>query len=673
MMNDECGVMNENSDRCFIHHSSLIITYNVRCRRKVMLKRLGLVVIVFCSLVSPAGVRAQQPPQGKQVKASAKKPTAEVDPMVEIRRTTAISLINTLADDARMFRDPALRARVQARAADALWETERERARTLFRRAWDEAESADAESDRRVAEERARQEREHGYSSIRLPPSLRTEVLRLAAKRDHTLGEEFLTKMDEARKRELESAATSNETATDASQPKSTRRPDLTEAPSAVAKRLRLAGQLLEDGDTERAIQFADPALGSVNSASLEFLARLRVKNAKAADERYAVLVAGTATDPTADANTVSLLSSYIFTPSLYVTFSASAGSSSNSWGQFAAPTDIAPQLRAAFFRMAASILLRPTPTPDEDQTSSGRPGWYMVIARLLPLFDRFSPQYTAALRAKLASLASDTPERLRQPGNNALTAGLVPEDPNRDRVAETLRRLDEAKTDDDRDAVYVDAAFDAIRQKDPRVEEFISKIEDTDLRKQVRAYMDYEAVHAAVSSKDSASVLRIARAGNLNSIQRTWALTEAARLLSKTEPGRAVEVLEEALIEAKERMDAASKERASALVAITTQLIELDRPRAWELMLEVVKASNAAKEFTGEDGSVGARLQMKHGTWSTSSSAQTFDLSGLFAALAREDLQRAVDIARNFDGESPRAFATLAIARAVLEKDVKK
>src|SRR5918912_1368548 len=133
-----------------------------------MLKRILLFVAAVCLAAQPAGVRAQQP-QAKQSKTSAKKPTAaEVDPMAEIRRTTAISLVNTLADDARMFRDPMLRSRVQARAADALWDTDKERARALFRRAWDEAEAADDEADRRVEEERQRQMRERGSFAMHL-------------------------------------------------------------------------------------------------------------------------------------------------------------------------------------------------------------------------------------------------------------------------------------------------------------------------------------------------------------------------------------------------------------------------------------------------------------------------------------------------------------------------
>ena len=639
-----------------------------------MSKRVSLMALALCASLSPARAAAQDAPAARPkgaAKTSAKKAAEPVDPLAEMKRTTAVSLVSALADDARTFRDPALRARVQARAADALWDTEREKAVALFRRAWDEAEAADAESDRRVAEERTRQQRERGSFSIQLGPSLRAEVLRLAAKRDRALGEEFLTKLEEARKREAESAATSNERPTATT-------PDPMETQAAIAKRLRLAIQLLQDGDVERAIQFADPALGPVTTVGLEFLTRLRARNAQAADERYSAMLARAAANPASDANTASLLASYLFTPTLYTTFSANAGSNANSWGNgpnqsWAPPADAPAQLRAAYFRVAASILLRPTPTPDQDHTSAGRAGWYMVITRLLPLFDQYAPDRSAALRAKQASLAPDAPDAIRGQNNNALTRGLAPEDPNRDRVGETLSRLDGAKTAEQRDAVYVDAVLDAVRQKDPRLEELLSKIEDADVRQRLRAYIDMEAARDAVNEKNVTEALRLARGNTLTSIQRAWVLTEVARLISKKEPGRAVELLDEALTEAKERIDAGSKERASALVAIATQLYDLDRPRTWEVMLEVVKAANSAKEYTGEDGRIGTRFQTKNMSMASSSSAQSFDLNDIFAKLAREELQRAADLARSFEGEAPRAFATLAVARSVLDAKAEK
>jgi hypothetical protein len=85
--------------------------------------------------------------------------------------------------------------------------------------------------------------------------------------------------------------------------------------------------------------------------------------------------------------------------------------------------------------------------------------------------------------------------------------------------------------------------------------------------------------------------------------------------------------------------------------------------------MLDVIKASNSASSYTGEDGRLTRRLQAKNMTIMSTSSAESFDLAGVFAALSREDMSRAVELARGFEGEAPRAVATLAIARTVLEK----
>jgi hypothetical protein len=44
------------------------------------------------------------------------------------------------------------------------------------------------------------------------------------------------------------------------------------------------------------------------------------------------------------------------------------------------------------------------------------------------------------------------------------------------------------------------------------------------------------------------------------------------------------------------------------------------------------------------------------------------FDVEGLFGKLATMDYERAVQLARGFEKEGPRAVATIAIARSVLE-----
>jgi ribosomal protein S9 len=106
------------------------------------------------------------------------------------------------------------------------------------------------------------------------------------------------------------------------------------------------------------------------------------------------------------------------------------------------------------------------------------------------------------------------------------------------------------------------------------------------------------------------------------------------------------------------------------ALVAVATQLAAHDRARAWELMGEVVKSANALPDFSGEDGEITIRVQFKGGGAMTQNiNVDSFDLAGVFAALAREDFERAAALARTLKSEGPRSAAMLAIARAVLIK----
>jgi hypothetical protein len=568
--------------------------------------------------------------------------------MVEVRRASAVSLVTSLAEEARTYHDAALGARVQARAADALWDSEPERARALFRRAWESAEAAD---------------REKGAEAF----GVRREVVGLAAKRERALGEEFLSKMEESRKAE-DAESPSATPAPTAQTPAQRFDPD--DPPAATAQRLSLAQQLLEDGDAERAFQFAAPALYPVNTFGMVFLNTLREKNTRAADESFLTLVTSAAADPASDANSVSLLGSYVFTPFLYVTVRPDGASHTRRRREDnSPPADLPPALRSTFLDASAHILLRPLPPPDQDRSSSGRTGAYVVTTRLLPLFDRYAPDKAAALRARQSLLAQDTPEQNRRPDDPILTRGIAPEDPNRDRVQDALNRLDRAKSSGERDVVYFQAAMAALEHDPDRARELAEKIEDADTRAQFIAFMSFARVQDAVRAKKADEALRLAHGDQLTPVQRVWGLTEVARLLAKSEPGRAAEALDDAAAEAR-RMDDSSPERVRALVAVATQMTTLDRTRVWELMNEVVKSVNALPDFSGEGGGLTMRVKFKDGGAMTQNvNVESFDLTGLFDSLAREDFDRASALARTLKAESPRSVASLAVARSVLVK----
>src|SRR5687768_8634802 len=116
--------------------------------------RARILTIVFCVLALCVGAIAQAP--------ATKTRKPKVDPLVEARRTMAVSLVTSLAEESRSFRDLVLRARVQSRSADVLWDTDPEGARALFRRAWESAESADEEITRLTEEQRRSQANSRG-------------------------------------------------------------------------------------------------------------------------------------------------------------------------------------------------------------------------------------------------------------------------------------------------------------------------------------------------------------------------------------------------------------------------------------------------------------------------------------------------------------------------------
>ncbi|MGH9929373.1 MAG: hypothetical protein ACREA9_09100, partial [Pyrinomonadaceae bacterium] len=521
-------------------------------RRDLFFRLLFLLAIPFLLLRAPAipaQDTAQKTVSPAQVAAPAAKPvaksketTAATKARIEQQKALGLSLLVSLANDARNFSDQPLRARTLSRIADALWEADPEQGRALFRKAWNAAEVGDQDAARRMDEDRQRQQREkpNGPFALEGGPDLRAEVLRLAAKRDRALGEELLDKLKDARARE----------AADASSPAP---PSLFETPAAVKQRLQLANQLL-DTDVERALQFADPALGTITMEGLDFLSHLRDKNPAAADQRYARLLAIADADLKSDANTISLLSSYLFTPHLFVTFGPEGGQSSSRTQQPTPPPDVTPELRTAFFRTAAGVLLRPSPSKERDQSSSGLQGKYLVIRRLLPLFEQYAPkEITEQLRGEMSVLGQGVAADARDlEEDEPVQRGITPDRKPEDFEKAMLDRIDRAKTSDERDALYLNLAARTAQRGDLRARDFAEKIEEPELRKKAKPYVDMSIAMSAVNKKEVEKSLTIASKGELTHIQRVWLLTEAATAMPPADRGKALETIADALVEAR-------------------------------------------------------------------------------------------------------------------------
>lgn len=564
------------------------------------------------------------------------------------RRAAARSLLIALSADARNFNDQTLRARSLARIADALWAVDAEQGRLLFRKAWEAAEGADLESERK--QELERQKNKNADGPMRQPISLRREVLRLVARRDRALGEEFLEKL-KAQKQEAANNAKQNPGRLN----------------EALSQRLSVARELLQVGELSRALQFADPALTVVGTQSINFLSFLREKDAASADQRYAALLALAARDPQSDANTVSMLSSYIFTPYMIVIFTNNGVNTSQSNDKIT-PANVSPELRNAFFQAAASILLRPQPAPGQDQTTADSQSKYMVLKRLLPLYEQSAPaELTESVRAHFNALNSTASDDLRKRDDEWVDRGVREEKPAEEREQSLLNQIERAKTSAERDELYAQLAFFLAERNDMRARDFVGKVEDSEIRKSLQAYIDPSLASKAVQKKLTDQALELVQKGDLTHLQKVWVLTQTAKNLMPNDKDKAMELVDAAGTEAR-RIDVSDPARPQALIAVANALKVVDVPRVWDATFDAVKAANSSEGFTGEDGEIVLTVRTKQSGGMNTSDVPEFDLEGIFRDLANFDYERAVELARGFQSEGPRAVATIAIARSVLE-----
>src|SRR3989442_15266440 len=117
-------------------------------------------------------------------------------------------------------------------------------------------------------------------------------------------------------------------------------------------------------------------------------------------------------------------------------------------------------------------------------------------------------------------------------------------------------------------------------------------------------------------------------------------------------------------------RIDNIDLDRPRALLAIANAQKLIEPLRAWDTAFDAVKAANSTDGFTGEDG------VLDLGSYPAFASAGNrtyavpdFDVAGILGILGNDDYDRAVQLARGFQGEAPRALATIAIARSVLNE----
>lgn len=289
------------------------------------------------------------------------------------------------------------------------------------------------------------------------------------------------------------------------------------------------------------------------------------------------------------------------------------------------------------------------------------------MIKRLFPLFEQYAPgEMVEALRAQLQSLGPLVTNNVRERDDESLRKGTRPELQSGDLERSLLDRIDHAKTSAERDALYLQLAFFASGRGDMRARDFVDKIDDIELRKKVGAYVDPMLVIQAIDKKRADDALEFVKIGDLTHLQKVWVLMEVAKLLLKSDREKSLSLLDDGASEAR-RIEGIDPDRPRAMFAISNMVFMVDHTKGWDATFEAVKAANSAEGYTGEDGSLTLKFQSKGSSSVKHFNVAAFDVEGIFGALASADYERAVELARGFQDQAPRASAVIAIARSVL------
>ena len=581
-----------------------------------------------------------------QIKSSAANKTAAdrkaKDDAAKARRDEAISLLMSLAAEAQGA-DAKLRSHLQAQAAYLLWKVDEVYARELFLKAWSAAEIAD----RKEAEDQtAAASKVTNHIS---PRDARREVIFLALQNDRRLGEELLARISKE-----------NATAVDKRSDLAATQAEGNDLSPDELDRLSLARELLETGNTNQAAQFAGEALSKVAIPTLRFLAELRERNQPAADEIYLSLLTRAQADPGANANMVSLLSSYVFSPDLYVRIGNNGFPTMVQITRTTHPVDVAPNIRLAFLNTAIQILLGPTLDPAAERAS------FMIGTRLLPLFDQFNPSMANQLRTRLIQLSPAISPALKTVESaNRIRTGIGSTDSQENNVDELLNQAEGLTDSSASDHLLVRAAIIAAEHGDKRAEKIAQRIRSDQLRQQVSEYIVMVLAKFALNNKQIDRALELARSAELNAIERVWIYIQVTNQIGTKRKPEAADTLFEVLPAA--RQMELGPEKARVMIGIAVQLIKFKSELAKGYVADAVTITNKLDNFSGEDTGFNVCIESSRGAWQANYSSPAFSLTALFRELATDDFFQAINTADTLKDKQLKSEAILTIARSAL------
>jgi hypothetical protein len=526
---------------------------------------------------------AWQKPQGTQPAAAKRGGLhAEASDAVASKQAS-IQRVRNLAGSALLFKGIEPKVRGLVVIGDVLWKAGDEAyARQLYIRAFDAlkaAESSSANTDGATAKDA-----DSGKDAKNSRPNfaaLRVFLLHSLSMHDAQLAKQFFL--------DVPSPSGSDDT--------------------KVVQAFEVALSFVNDGDSAKAVEFADRGLGdglSNNSQAmllLNLLSQLHKKDAHAADELFSQALTRLVAQPNTGADALLITGNYLFTSNLsrilpeegsVLVSPVSLGGISLAADVSVDRPDINPAAARAFLLAAGEILARPA---EESEARRRRAAAYL----LAPKASRYAPEVLQRL-ADLSALSGVTsPPPQYQPHKPPSPDASV--GPDADLSADSKKAdaiSDSAKRDEFIVAsvkrYYLRGDFDSARA-------LAGKAGDTALRERLLSLIDFRQAARLIEDGQTEAAQHIVEKMSPDFGRSLVRLALAKALLAKKENGQALAAVEAALKEIREKLT--GPRRASLLLVATEILGGIEPSEAAVVLHETVRAFNDVAA-AGQDDAFG-------------------------------------------------------------------
>ncbi|HJQ24423.1 MAG TPA: hypothetical protein VKA60_10950 [Blastocatellia bacterium] len=560
----------------------------------------------------------------------------------EATERKALVLLDQLSDDAGSFADGELKVRIQSQVANMLWRYDEPRARRQFEAAFQAIASTSLPpQDKSVPP---------SYVGADSHYPLRNDVIRMVAERDPTFAAKLVDSViDLPPNVDPKFHGYTSYSESDMLRFQFALYITTTDPQRAA----QIARAFLQKGDTHRAVTIARS---------------LRGKDATLADALFAGALSQVKQRHALSTENVRELAMYLFPDFGEGVILFTSGSGNRNRAEL---TRASPALMAQFFDLAGDAVTEWTAEPQTTAGADARGGVrapvdYTIAKLLLPYFDRYAPDKSAALRARL-----DAALRRPMTGDERRLA-----DSRAGTVQELLSRAQAATDGREKDRLYLMAAMQAARSHDlSEAPAILGKISDERTRAQADSFLRYAAedkrrqeAQSAMDSADWETADRLIHEMT-DKLNRFYMLSNlAVALSSHGEKARALSVLDEAGQLSGTIEDGI--QRAEAMVHLASLSVRLDPRRGFDDMRLAVAAINRAgfapqwqKIETITDEKSGTTRRVQVGLEALSSGLLNSSLS----LLGAYDFDRALALTKEIEMKEVRALAQLAICRGAL------